>query len=302
MPMRISPLLCLAGWLLLVGLPSVNGREQTPSYEFYETPLPYRVAWGLYTVTVEATGTDEKHANRVQILDRAGRVQREINAQTVSKVDFVALDGEGRRNLRVVTAPGNNLQAHIRTYCFTCRGGLRNVLVMPYEFDHIQDLDRDGRPEILGDNWAPLEYSGGGGLCHAAYPPVYLILRWDGGRYTVANRRFPAVVRAEVAKKKKQFLKELEKFNDPQGKGLSWDYLVGDALGIWADLSLIGRQREAQRWLLPHLLHQFMRENFLEMLPGVRKRLAKLPAQVRPDQSRRLHAPSYLDDSDDDET
>ena len=51
---------------------------------------------------------------------------------------------------------------------------------MPFGFDKLRDLDHDGQPELFGDNPALLEYADGVDLCHAAYPPVYLILRWNG--------------------------------------------------------------------------------------------------------------------------
>ena len=59
---------------------------------------------------------------------------------------------------------------------------------------------------------------------------------------------------------------------------------------------VIGRQREARGWLLARLPSAFIRKKFLETLADARERLKELPAQVRTDQSRIIHAPTYMND------
>ena len=172
---RLVLIWCLVIWCL-PGMWSAHGQERA-TYKFGETPLPYRVAWGPYTVSVEGARKHPTIGRRVRILDRKGRSLREVDAFYVGQVDFLDLDGSGVGELRVAAEPDNNIVADRRTFCFTRRGRLHNVLVMPSEFDRLQDLGHDGRPELLSKNWAPLEYVGD--LCHACSPPIYLILRWN---------------------------------------------------------------------------------------------------------------------------
>ena len=284
--------LLLAG-LHSAGLLAADASTQVPSFESFKTALPYRARWGEYFVSVEATGDDPRVANRLRISDHAGRVLKEINAGYIDAVDYPILNGRGGgEQLRVTTAPDNNLLANRRTYCFTRQDRLRNTLIMPCGIDQFRDLNGDGRPELLSDNPAPLEYVDGGGLCHAAYPPIYLVLQWNGEHYILANRRFPRVVRAQLNQKRKLFLEHVQEFQDQQTEGPSWDYLVGDAVGIYADMASTGQRKQACRWLLARLPSAFVRKQFLEILPTVKQRLMATPSLVTTDQHRIIHAPN----------
>ena len=110
--MRLLNALALLGFSLWLGLPSVHAQAGTLPYKFNETPLPYHVTWGPYTVTVEGARNHPMTGRRVLIADRAGRVLREIDAYFIATVDFLALDGSGVKALHVVTEPDNNLLAN----------------------------------------------------------------------------------------------------------------------------------------------------------------------------------------------
>ncbi len=278
------------GALLPTHLRAVEVSPNPEPFRIFDHSLPYRAHWGSFIVGVEATGEDQRVANRLRIFDEAGRVLKEINASYIEAVDYPSLAGRaGLAQLQVTTAPDNNLVSERATYCFASRGTLHNILAIPGNIDGLRDLDHDGRPELLLNNPAPFEYVGG--LCHAAYPPIFLILRWNGKHYHFANQRFPAAVLAQVRKKKKAFRADLQAFHDPRGS-LSWDYLVGDAIGIYADLASIGRREAARRWLLARLPSRFVRKQFREILPEVEAHMAKFPLAVTTNQRSIINAPA----------
>jgi hypothetical protein len=224
---------------------------------------------------------------RFRIADSSGHVLREIHAPFIDRVDYPNLSGLGSsEELRVIASPTNNTIAEIRTYCFTRRGGVRNILLMPDGFGVLRDLDHDGRPELLADDAAPLEWVDG--LSHGCCPSVMLVLRWDGDRYVTANRRFQTVPLSKARKYREEFLTALRRFKDPQGGEVTRDDLLGPAIGYWANLATIGQQTIARRWLLTKL-PEILRGAFTDSLPEVRERLAKIPEQITISQRRITH-------------
>ena len=288
-PCIYSWLGCLLSILFAAIVLPANATATPQAFDSIKDSPFYHVAWGPYTVSVEKTGKNAVTANRCWISNHAGRVLKEINAAYILSVDYPDLAGHGHgEELCIVTAPYSNLLAKIRTYCFTRHDGLRNILAVPGQFDQASDLGEDGQEELISDDHAPLEYVAD--LCHTCSPPVWLALRWDGRRYTVANRRFPAAVWMEVRHKEKLLAADLVRFQDPQNEFPSKEEIVGQALGIWADLASIGQSRTARLWLLARLPPEPAR-SFLEGVPEVAERLARVPAQLTTDQSRVIYAP-----------
>ena len=248
---------------------------------------PYSAAWGGYTVTVVSLSVVQQ---RFRIQAPGGEVLREIRAPFINLVDYPDLDGRHRHEfLRVVTHPESNRLADIRTYCFTRRGGLRNVLAMPYGFDTLLDLDGDGRPELISDDPAPLEWISG--LAHGFDPSVPVVLRWDGKRYVVASHRFPAVARRKADAYRVELFLSLQRFRENlAGDGSdssTRDQALRAALGYWASLATLGEEQKAQPWLV-RTLHPSLRDTFLESLPEVRQQLALLPSQITTDSRRKI--------------
>jgi hypothetical protein len=246
--------------------------------------LPYQAHWGPYTVTVVALSRGEQ---RFRVSSQEGEVLREIRAPFINLVDYPDLDGRGQFEfLRVITHPRQNTLADIRTYCFTRRGGLRNVLAMPYGFDSAHDLDGDGRPELISDSPAPLEWTAG--LSHGCGPSVSVVLRWDGKRYVVANRRYRELVRTNADVYRESFLKAVQRYEKPEADAaISRDEILGAALGYWANLATIGEEAKAQEFVAPKL-PPGMREHFLGSFAEVRERLAKVPATIQVNQRRSI--------------
>ncbi len=232
-----------------------------------------KVRWGPYTIMVEHS--DEPSA-RLRIFDGRGVMRRDIRA-TFIDVDFPHLSRRGPAALRVVASPNSNILQDRRTLVFSRVGGLHNLLVMPDDFDAIRDLGHDGRRELVVESTA-LEYVAG--VCHGCSPELMLALGWNGHQYVVQNRRFPW-----LARRKARFYQRKVLAARYGGSDEGFDGYVAPAIGYWANMATIGRSRSARRWLMRHI-PRGARQWFLESLPDVRARLARLPRQITVSQQR----------------
>ena len=259
--------LCVAVLVALAALADATAGALEAFHQ--DTPLPWHTRWGRYDVSIDQLETRDQ---RFRITDSAGQVLREIRAPFIDEVSFPDLSGRGRsEELRVITHPEQNTLGDIRTYCFSLRPSLHRILAMRYGFQKVRDLDHDGRPELISDDPAPLEWTAG--LCHACCPSVIVVLRWDGRHYVVANRRFPSVALRKAHVYRGEFLEALHRFQQAgEDEGPTLNDIMGPAIGYWANAATVGRQEDARRWIVARLLPAW-REQFLGSLPEIQERL-----------------------------
>ncbi len=242
----------------------------------------YDVQWGPYRVAVvQAAGA----WMQFRISDAQGQVLREIGAFSIDHVDYPDLSGRGLgEELRVEASQMDNTLRDRRTFCFSQRGPLRNVLTMVYGFDEVRRLGRSRRSILISDDPAPLEWAAG--LCHGCCPWVRVVLTWNGDGYVIGNRRFPSTVRRAARAYRVEIEKAIRGLkNSGDSTVMTRSELLGLAIGYWANLRTIGEERIAQRWLLRRL-PVYYRSDFLEDLPEIRDRLDALQNELWVSQER----------------
>ena len=270
--MRI--LAVLLGSMLALSLPRYDANQ-----------VPYRTAWGPYTVTVESVGKGDLAPQRLRILDRSGRTRIEVDDRQITDVETVPLTGRGSDDLHVTAYTGG---AHCCStdYFFSRRGGLHNVLVFGGGNDGInaiRDIDGDGRPEVLASNDV-LAYVGD--LAYAGSPHLPLVLKWDGRRFVDRTARFPRLVMSRVG----EFRKALVDNATKSGEEADLERRYG-AAGYYGCMLLLGRGTEAARWV-GRYLPPGDRAWFRRYRPEAREALAATPGKIRVVQ-RRVYASSY---------
>jgi hypothetical protein len=233
-PVYHMPGLFIALLLLATPLPS----RAAP---FEKGKLPYRVKWGDYTVVVNRAGPYREY---VRILDRKGRMQREIRDSEIGYIGFVEVTGKGTPELHVLGSTGG---AHCcyREYYFTREGGdVRNLLA----FDggngalrEVRDLNGDGRPELIAANDALDSF---GGMAHAVSPQLTMVLGWNGSRYVDQTRKYPRRARADAAAYRKELLGGLKMTEEHRE-----EFLRSRVLGLYGSAIATGDEAEAEAWL-----------------------------------------------------
>jgi hypothetical protein len=208
--------------------------------------LPYRVAWGPYTVVAEKTGPEEDASMRVRVVDTAGHVLLEIRDQQILDVALVELTGRGALELYVHTDTGA-LRCCSTQYYFTRDEGLRNLLI--YEgmlgcITQIKDLNGDGRPELIAGIDA-LAYLGR--LPFQNTPWLQRVLGWNGKAYEDQTRRYPAGSRRRAREYREAFLAARKKRGDEAELRRR-----SAAAGYYGSAWMIGEGGRALRWLLKH--------------------------------------------------
>lgn len=83
-----------------------------------------------------------------------------------------------------------------------------------------------------------------GSICHACGPDVAVAFRWNGHRCDNVTRSYPRSAADTAEAYRRSLLK---------GDFWSRDYRIGAAMGYYANMAEIGRDREARRWLRRHL-------------------------------------------------
>lgn len=282
---------CWYAWAIVVAsASSLSGNTEKPkSFKLFQDHLPYKVQWGEYIVSVVSINPE---SYRFTITSNDGKVQKEIKACFLDSVDFPNLSGKGENDdIRVVTSPGNNTLSNIRTYCYTRRSALRNILAMPGEFEETRDLNHDGRPEIISDNPAPLEWVGD--LCHGCCPSVTLVLQWRENRYVVANRKFPLLSQQNAEDYKSRAFSAINHLEE--SGSVTHDDIMGPAVGYYANSALIGEGGTACQ-KLKEKMPPSMYQKFIAIVPDVNKRLSHIPKTITTTNSRIINAPCYLNE------
>jgi len=275
-PSRVA----IFGVLVLVGLAAPRLPAQPGVYKALK--LPYRLQWGPYRVAVEEVkrGTEEPY-QRVRILDPLGAVLREVQDSQFESVALQEITGGGTPELYLHGYSGG---AHCcgMEYYFTRDGGLRNLLVFEganQEISKVQDLDGDGRPELIAGSDV-LAYFGD--LPYAASPPLTLVIGWNGSKYADQTRKFPEPVRRQAAIYRAEFMKALPKKDE-----FAETDRRGAALGYYASLLSIGEEARARTWLMqtaPAATRRWLEENDAE----IRRSVAGSARKIRSSQAKVL--------------
>lgn len=213
--------------------------------KFDPEKLPYRAAWGSFTVLAEKAGSEEFSPQRARILDSQGQLQREVRDERIADVSYPTLARKGP-DLRVDGFSGG---AHCcsTTYFFTQEGGLRNVLIFDGNnggINAVKDLNGDGRAEIIASSDA-LAYFGG--LPYAASPWLIMVIGWDGTRYADQTKRFPERSLKQAAQYRKDFLAALRQKGDT-----AEDMRRLAAAGYYANSLAAGKGPAEWSWLTAH--------------------------------------------------
>jgi hypothetical protein len=265
---KLLPLLSLAlGPMVWGGAP----KELSSSSD-----LPYATKWGQYIVSADETQDGKE---RFQLKDGKGRVVQEIRSDFICEVTFPNMDGKGRGDfLKVVVRPQQNTLADIRTFVFSKRGGLHNILKLTFGFEELRDLDGDGRPELISHNAAPFEWIDP--VCHGADPDLFMVLKWTGKAYQYQNRAFAKTVREHARGLARELEPGLAKvLKTPPEESYVYGELLGSALGYWACLATIGEEKVAENWLRTRM-NEKQYGIFLESLAEMRERLAGAPKLI----------------------
>lgn len=251
--------------------------------------------WGGFTV-VFSRYASERLAHVCQIRNLRGKVLREIRAHRFITPSLMAGDraeflrdfnGDGKEELHITAWSGGAYGSYV-DYLFQARAGnqVRNLLIYeggegrfgkadcsgPSPLDPamevvLQDLDGDGRPELVLADYGIHHVTGS---THG--PTTVLVLAWNGSHYVDATSRFPAL----PLSKAQQYQRGIA-FQDPKG----WDASSADqAAGYLANAILAGEESQARAWLLQ--TGGFQAERWLaDHAPTIHRCLEDIPARLK---------------------
>lgn len=177
-------------------------------------------------------------------LMRHGRVEWTFpgTETPIARVDCRDLTGDRTPELVVETYSGG---AHCCSVVYVLSLSAQVRLLLRYATGNagsadIADLNRDGRLElVLGDD----SFAYFDDLCFACSPSgIPLVACFRAGQFEDCTRRFPAVVRAQVAHWTSVLREEAQKPND----ATALLYAKGAALGLYANYVLLGE--DARGW------------------------------------------------------
>lgn len=259
----------------------------SPHFERGKQPLPYQARWGTYRIVVEKYGRQDQEAQqRVRILDAKGRTLREVRGHWITRVDTVELTGRAPDELHIQESSRHMYCCTTDVY-FTCEGGLHNLLIFRGQdlgIQAIKDLNGDGRPEIIAQNPALMDFSG---WTFARSTILITVLGWNGRRYTDATRTYPQRSLDTARMYQKEITGCLSE-RDSEGESHRDWRVEGRVTGYYANMIAIGRGREARAWIIRHV-PRFIRGWLNEHEQELRQIIATaLPRRSRVSQSKIL--------------
>ena len=164
------------------------------------------MGWGAYTVRAEhhtaGTGQYDRDFGTVRIIDGAGRTIRLIAVTQVTDIRREPLTGGTIPDLWVETADGGN---HTKPdyYAFRQKDGVSNILSVREEaYITPHNLARSGKTELVISTEVSDADSGQEG--RGQY--LTQVFEWNGQRFTVATKKFPAMTKAHEAECKAEML------------------------------------------------------------------------------------------------
>jgi len=221
--------------------------------------------WGTHRVTFITYGR-ERLASLCQIRNARGQVVREVRAPrfvtpTLGRTwqnSLRDVNGDGREDLLLCAWSGHPYGNYV-DYIFATsgQGTVQSLLIHPggqyrlFKFEDgakgeaahdraIQDLDGDGRPELVLDDASlqPLALATHG-------PTLARVFAWNGVHFVEATRRYPQIPRNKALAHREHIA-----FNAPTFDH-HLDMTAADAdTGYFANAILAGEEAEARQWLL----------------------------------------------------
>lgn len=163
---------------------------------------------------------------------------------TTDALKVVDLDGDEEPEVLVDTFSGG---AHcclsLRLYRWTGAGYARTSIDWGDVSYTLRDLDHDEVPELVGSD--PIFSAAFTAYALSSFPP--LVLRWDAGRTENVTRKFPGLVRKDLAAQRKLLRKAIKRRFDVKGvlaALVADEYLLDRGP---AGLREVDRQRRAHR-------------------------------------------------------
>ncbi|MBW3623755.1 MAG: hypothetical protein KY468_10155 [Armatimonadetes bacterium] len=262
----------LALWGVLAGTACAAPPRFTPDR------LPYRIAWGPYTVVVDrkpGIPAGDLPRQYVRILDAKGRTVKEVRDAKIGDVRIEEATGTGVPELWIDTTSGG-MSCCLTQYLFTRDGGpVRNLLIFEGGYGNItgaRDLNRDGRPEFIALNDALDGYEG---RPHAVSPTLTRVIGWNGSRYVDQTRRFPDRARSEG----QQFRRRLWEKRRATGEMAEEERRYA-ALGYYGSAVAAGEEAQAEAWLKKNAPSS-TRHWVLSRKAGIRRALRDSARKIR---------------------
>jgi hypothetical protein len=207
---------------------------------------------GAVTATLRWDAAGFGVANPRLTVDRAGAEQAPPVADacrtgcilTTAALKVVDLDGDDEPEVLVDTFSGG---AHcclsLRLYRWTGAAYARTTIAWGDVSYALRDLDHDEVPEIVG--WDPMFSSAFTAFAASSFPPM--VLRWNAGTTQNVTRRFPGLVRRDLATQRRLLRKSIRRRRDVKGVLAA---VVADQFLLDrgpAGLEEVHRQRRAHR-------------------------------------------------------
>lgn len=250
----MTKMLTALGFLLSAGMvvSASTASVEAGTVAFEMDKLPYKAAWGAYTVTVDPIKDDSVLPQQLlRIRDGSGKVLREIDTSKFDELKLLELSGKGAPEL-FVSAWDGGAHCCFKGFVFTRDGGLRNLLILDLGNGHVmefKDLNSDGRPEIIASN--DVLSTLGLDLPYSVVPWMNMVIGWDGNQYVDQTRRYPQITRPLI----RRYQSEFEKVEGIEGTIYGEDAEVprrGTALGYYVNSLLVGEGSKAKAWLHEH--------------------------------------------------
>lgn len=250
--------------ILPIALYSIQLFANLPQFDRSKNHLPFQLAWGPYIVRVEQVSTNKSDtAQKVRILNKRGKLIKEIQSRFINKVETVELTGEAPKDLHILSWSGGAYCCLTDLY-FTMDNRLQNILIFRGEDLGIQSIinvHNDNRPIIVVNNPALGDFSANN--FHRHYPLV-TVLRWKRNRFVDVTRYYPenSLIQANLLKKKvwDDIHKQSQYYHE-------WE-VQDEIAAYYANMLAVRQKDKAQKWIrdyLPKRLRRWLHSHGKEL-------------------------------------
>ena len=255
MSRRSAPLLGALVALLLGALPAVAAASEAGSVTHRAGAVSATLPWegdrsdslGVVHPQLAVTRSGVRYDITVDDVCGTGCVllaDDPTTKPTDSILKVFDLDGDGEPEVLLDTFSGG---AHcclsLRLYRWTGAGYARTSIDWGDVSYALRDLDGDEVPELVGSD--PIFSAAFTAYAASSFPP--LVLRWNAGRTENVTRRFPGLVRTDLARQRALLRKAIKRRWDVKGvlaALVADEYLLDRGPG---GLREVDRQRRARR-------------------------------------------------------
>lgn len=246
--------------------------------------LPYNAIWGQYQLSLSLSDQDEMI---LRLTDSAGRVAIKLHGRVIYALENGDMLGEPNV-LHVSASDGSNLICHHRDYFISQSHGVLVTLSaiggLSIDGQH-RSQTLNGRPVLIDETAAPVEFVGDIPICHAAVPEIAIVLAWNGHGYQVDNIQFPTEARFKARNYQRRIIAD--------------HHDISSAIGFYVSSAQLGHARFAKRWLMTHLAHD-ERAEFFDDLWRLDMQVRRIPMLFDTKQSNDINAETgyeYFDDT-----